>query len=160
MPAIVLLAPSAAEGVESGGLRKGTLDGALAIDLDLRVPRALASRIGTIAPDAPETAYSAQAYDAAAIAILAAEASARLGGVITAEGVRAALPSVTSIGQACDTLARCMRQLRRGVDIDYVGFAGPYELDDAGDPGAARYLMRVYGPNNKPSSSARPISYP
>jgi hypothetical protein len=53
-----------------------------------------------------------------------------------------------------------MRQLRRGVDIDYVGFAGPYELDDAGDPGAARYLVRVYGSNNKPGSAARPVSYP
>lgn len=160
MPAIVLLAPSAAEGVEAGGLRRGTLDGAVTIDLDLRIPRALTSRIRAIAPDTPETAYSAQAYDAAAIAILAAEASARLSGEVTAEGVRAALPAVTSLGQACNSLARCMRQLRRGIDIDYVGFAGPYELDDAGDPGAARYLVRTYGANNKPGSAARPVSYP
>ena len=81
----------------------------------------------------------------AAIAILAAEASGRVLGTITPAGVRAALPAVTSIGQACDTLERCLRLVRRGVDIDYVGYAGPYELDAAGDPGAARYLVRVFG---------------
>ena len=81
-------------------------------------------------------------------------------GAVTPEGVRAALPAVTSIGQACDTLERCLRLVRRGVDIDYVGYAGPYELDAAGDPGAARYLVRVFGANNEPGSSARPVRYP
>lgn len=160
MPAIVLLAPSAAEGVRPRDLPRGTLDGARTIDLDLRVPRALASRIARIAPAATETAYSAQAYDAAAVAILAAEASGRLLGSITSEGIRGALPSVTAIGTPCDSLARCLRLLRRGIDIDYVGFAGPYDLDAAGDPGAARYLMRTYGSGNRPGSAARPVSYP
>jgi len=160
MPAIVLLAPSAASGVVPRDLPKGTLDSAQTIDLDLRVPRSLASQIRAIAPEAPETAYSAQAYDAAAIAILAAEASSALTGEITAAGVRAALPSVTAVGQSCETLGKCLRLLRQGVDIDYVGYVGPYDLDTAGDPGAARYLVRIYGTNNKPGTTARPIAYP
>jgi branched-chain amino acid transport system substrate-binding protein len=160
MPAFVLLAPSAATGVQANALRRGTLDGALAIELDLGVPRGLATRIRDLVPTAKTMEYAAQAYDAAAIAILAAEASGRLVGAMTAETVRAALPAVTSIGTPCDRLAECLRLLRRGVDIDYGGYAGPYALDGAGDPGAARYLVRVYGTNNKPGSSARPARYP
>lgn len=160
MPALVLLTPSAAAGVRASDLRRGTLDGAQTIELDLRVPRGLALRIQAIAPSAVETAYAAQAYDAAAIAILAAEAAAEVTGEVTAAGVQAALPSVTSGGQACDSLAVCLRQLRLGVDIDYVGYSGPYDLDGDGDPGAARYLVRTYGIGNKPGLSARPIAYP
>lgn len=160
MPALVLLTPSAADGVDARALRRGTLDGALALELDLRVPRSLGARVTALAPGAKTTEYSPQAYDAAAIAILAAEASGRLLGSITPMGVRAALPAVTSIGTACDSLERCLRLVRRGIDIDYVGYAGPYELDVAGDPGAARYLVRVFGPDNKPGSSARPVRYP
>jgi branched-chain amino acid transport system substrate-binding protein len=160
MPARVFLAPSAASGVQARELRKGTLDGAQTIELDLRVPRALATRLKAIVPNAPQTAYSAQSYDAVAIAILAAEASGRLIGEITPAGIRAALPSVTSVGQACEGLAKCLRLLRRGVDIDYVGYVGPYDLDAAGDPGAARYLVRTYGPSNRPGSAARPVAYP
>lgn len=160
MPARVFLAQSAAAGVQPRDLRKGTLDGAQTIELDLRVPRSLASRLRQVAPKAPETAYSAQTYDAAAVAILAAEAAGRLVGEITSDGVRAALPSVTSVGQACEGLAKCLRLLRRGVDIDYVGYAGPYDLDVAGDPNAARYLVRTYGPSNRPGSAARPVNYP
>jgi len=160
MPARVFLAPSAAAGVQPRDLRRGTLDGAQTIGLDVRVPRSLASRLKQIVPTAPETAYSAQAYDAAAIAILAAEASGRLIGEVTSDGVRAALPSVTSAGQPCDGLAKCLRLLRRGVDIDYVGYAGPYDLDAAGDPGAARYLVRTYGSSNRPGAAARPVNYP
>ena len=160
MPALVLLTPAAADGVDRRGLRRGTLDGALALELDLRVPRGLAARVKALAPGAKTTDYSPQAYDAAAVAILAAEASGRALGEITPAGVRAALPAVTSVGQACDTLERCLRLVRRGVDIDYIGYAGPYELDVAGDPGAARYLVRVFGVDNKPGSSARPVRYP
>jgi branched-chain amino acid transport system substrate-binding protein len=160
MPGLVLLTPGAVDGVDAKSLRRGTLDGALALALDLSVPRALASRIKALAPEAKQTAYSPQSYDAAAIAILAAEASGRMLGKVTPEGVRAALPAVTSVGTPCDTLARCLRLVRRGVDIDYMGYAGPYALDAAGDPGAARYLVRVYGTNNVPGSSARPVRYP
>ena len=160
MPALLLLTPSAVDGVDAKSLRRGTLDGALALSLDLSVPRALAARIKALEPGVKQTAYSPQSYDAAAIAILAAEASGRMLGKVTPEGVRAALPSVTSVGTPCDTLSRCLRLVRRGVDIDYVGYAGPYALDVAGDPGAARYLVRVYGTNNVPGSSARPVRYP
>ena len=160
MPALVLLTPSASAGVVPRDLRRGTLDGALALELDLTVPTSLARRIASAAPGARQTAYSAQAYDAAAIAILAAESAARLTGQITAQGVRAALPAVTAVGTECESLERCLRLVRRGIDIDYVGYAGPYALDAAGDPGAARYLVRVFGVDNRPGSAARPVRYP
>ena len=160
MPALVLLTPSAATGVQPTELRRGTLDGALSLELDLTVPRGLASRVTTLVPGAKTIEYSSQAYDAAAIAILAAEASGRALGSITAADTRSALPAVTSVGTACDSIDRCLRLVRRGVDIDYVGYAGPYALDADGDPGAARYLVRVFGTNNKPGAAARPVRYP
>lgn len=160
MPALVLLTPDAVDGVDPRELRRGTLNGALALELDLRVPRALASRVKALVPDARQTAYSAQAYDAAAIAILAAQASGRLLGEITPEGVRAALPDVTAVGTECDTLARCLRLLGRGIDIVYIGYAGPYGLSADGDPSSGRYLVRTFGANNKPGSAARPVRYP
>jgi branched-chain amino acid transport system substrate-binding protein len=160
LPATVLLSPGAATSIVSRDLRRGTLDGALTVELDLRVPRELAKRVRAIAPTAPETAYSPQAYDAAAITILAAEQSGRVFGEISPEGIGAALPAVTSVGTACETLATCLRLLRQGADIDYVGYVGPYELDLKGDPRAARYLVRVFTDANKPGSSARPVRYP
>jgi len=160
MPAQILLTSDAVDGVDARQLRRGTLNGALALELDLRVPRALASRVTAMVPGARQTAYSAQAYDAAALAILAAEASGRLLGEITSEGVRAALPDVANVGVECDTLARCLRLIGRGVDIDYVGYAGPYALGSDGDPGMGRYLVRTFGSSNKPGSAARPVTYP
>jgi len=160
MPARIFLAPVTVGSIDPGRLRRGTLDGAQAVELDLRVPRSLQRRLAVAVPDAPQTAYAAQAYDAAAIAILAAEASGVLLGEITAEGIRAALPSVTSVGEPCKTLVLCLRLLRSGTDIDYVGYVGPYDLDAAGDPEAARYLVRTYGAGNRPGSSARPVVYP
>lgn len=160
MPATVLLTPDAADGVVPRQLRRGTLTGAQSIELDLRVPASLAERLRVAAPGARQTAYSAQAYDAAAIAILAAEASGRAGGAVTAAGVRAALPAVTTGGTPCEGIARCLRLLRRGIDIDYVGYVGPYALTADGDPSAARYLVRTYGPANRPGVQARMVRYP
>jgi len=160
MPATVLLSPLAADSVDAGKLRRGTLSGAVTVEVDLRVPRGLASRVKALAPQASNTAYSPQAYDAAAIAVLAAEQSGRLLGEITPEGIRAALPAVTDVGMPCSTLEQCLRWVRRGTDIDYVGYGGPFALDSAGDPGKARYLARTFSANNQPGSSARPVRYP
>lgn len=160
MPATVLLSPLAADSVDAGKLRRGTLSGAVTVEVDLRVPRGLASRVKALAPQASKTAYSPQAYDAAAIAILAAEQSGRLLGEITPEGIRAALPAVTDVGMPCSTLEQCLRWVRRGTDIDYVGYGGPFALDSAGDPGKARYLARTFTVANQPGSSARPVRYP
>jgi branched-chain amino acid transport system substrate-binding protein len=160
MPATVLLSPLAADSVDAGKLRRGTLSGAVTVEVDLRVPRGLASRVKALAPQASKTAYSPQAYDAAAIAILAAEQSGRLLGEITPEGIRAALPAVTDVGMPCSTLEQCLRWVRRGTDIDYVGYGGPFALDSTGDPGKARYLARTFTVANQPGSSARPVRYP
>lgn len=159
MPATVLLTERAADAIDARQLRPGTLDGAQGIALDLAVPRSLARRISAVTPGVRETAYAPQAYDAAAVAILAAEQSGRLLGTVTPQGVRAALSAVTSVGTACDTLARCLRLLRRGEDIAYVGYTGPVDLGSDGDPQAARYLVATYTEANKPSSTSRPLHY-
>ncbi len=160
MPANVLLTSWATKAVNPKKIKKGALRGAITIEYDLAVPRTLKRSIGRLAPEAPTTAYSPQAYDAAAITILAAEQSGRFLGEITPAGIRAALPSVTSGGISCTTLRRCLTLAQQGRDIAYVGYSGPLHLNDEGQPEGARYLMRTYGADNKVRDSTRAVRLP
>lgn len=160
MPANVLLTSWAAEAVNPKQLKKGALQGAATINYDLAVPRSLKKRVLAIAPKANQLAYSPQAYDAAAITILAAEQSGRFLGTVTADGIRSALPSVTSGGTSCTTLSRCLTLARLGRDIAYVGYTGPLDLTDGGEPQGARYLMSTYGKDNTLRGSTRAVRLP
>ena len=160
LPANVLLGTVAASSVDGATLPRGALRGARGIGPDLRVPRAFAERVKAEEPKAKSLDYAALAYDAAAVAILAAEQSARFLGEVTAEGIRGAIPSVTVGGAACDTLASCLRKVRDGVDIDYVGLSGAVDLGDAGEPIVATYAVRTFGANNEPGTRVRYVSVP
>ncbi|MEK9663537.1 MAG: ABC transporter substrate-binding protein [Candidatus Nanopelagicales bacterium] len=160
MPANVLLTTWAAKSVNPKKIKKGALRGAITIEYDLIVPRSLKRSIGRIAPEATTTAYSPQAYDAAAITILAAEQSGQFLGEITPAGIRAALASVTSGGISCTTLRRCLTLAQQGRDIAYVGYTGPLDLNDEGQPEGARYIMRTYGANNVVRDSTRAVRLP
>lgn len=160
MPGTVLLTSWTAKAITPRQLPPRALEGALTVEYDLAVPRSLKKRLAVVAPDAKQLAYSPQAYDSAAIAILAAEQSGRFLGEVTVEGVRSALPSVTSGGVACTTLQRCLDLLGQGKDIAYVGLTGPVDLTDGGEPQAARYLSRTFDKSNKPGKSTRAVRFP
>lgn len=160
LPGTVLLTASAGASIDPAALPRGTLRGARVTGPDLRVPRALADRVRSLAPKARQLAYAAQAYDAAAVAILAAEQSSRFLGELTPAGIRAAIPSVTTGGTPCDSLATCLRQARAGTDIDYVGLSGPVDLGEGGDPTVAAYAVRIMGPGNAPGTRVRYVSVP
>jgi len=160
MPANVLLTSWATEAVDPKTIKKGALTGAVTVSYDLAVPRSLKKRVLAIAPDAPRVDYSPQAFDAAAIAILAAEQSGRFLGAVTPDGIRAALPSVTSGGISCTTLTRCLTLAQAGRDIAYLGYTGPLDLNDVGEPQGARYLMRTFGKDNKVRDATRAVRLP
>ncbi len=160
MPANVLLTSWATEAVDPKKIKKGALTGAVTVSYDLAVPRSLKKRVLAIAPDAPRVDYSPQAFDAAAIAILAAEQSGRFLGAVTPDGIRAALPSVTSGGISCTTLTRCLTLAQAGRDIAYLGYTGPLDLNDVGEPQGARYLMRTFGKDNKVRDATRAVRLP
>lgn len=160
LPANVLLGTVAASSVDGAALPRGTLQGARGIGPDLRVQRSFAERVKAEDAKAKTMDYAALAYDAAAVAILAAEQSAKFLGEVTAEGIRGAIPSVTVGGARCDTLASCLRKVRDGVDIDYVGFSGAVDLGDTGEPIVATYAVRTFGANNAPGTRLRYVSVP
>ena len=63
-------------------------------------------------------------------------------------------------GTKCDALASCLRKVRDGVDIDYVGLSGAVDLGDAGEPIVATYAVRTFGSNNAPGTRVRYVSVP
>ena len=151
LPATVLLTATAGAGVDAKALPRQTLAGARVLGPDLRVPGELRQRLGAL----KKLDYAAQAYDAAAIAILAAEQVASTGAAPTGPLVSAALPNVTTGGTACQ-LADCLRLIGQGRDIDYHGLSGEVDLDADGDPVVATYAVRTLGAANTP---AGPVSY-
>lgn len=84
--------------------------------------------------------YALESYDAAIIGALAVEASGATSGPDLAE----AIVAVTRDGEKCFDFAECKRLISEGVDIDYDGLAGPYELTDDGDPRVASYVVSTY----------------
>ena len=160
LPATVLLTATAGASIDGAALPRGLLRGARELGPDLRVPQPLADRIRARDRSAKEISYAALAYDAAAVAILAAEQSARFLGEVTPDGIKAAIPSVSAVGTPCTTLASCLRKVRTGVDIDYVGQSGAVDLSAAGDPLVATYAVRTLGPNNEPGPRVRYVTVP
>lgn len=158
LPGTVVMTAVAGANIDATALPRGTLRGARVLGPDLRVPRGLADRIRAVAPQAKVISYSALAYDAAAVAILAAEQSARFLGTVTAAGIRAAIPSVTTGGSPCSAVATCLRAVRAGSDIDYVGQSGAVDLGEDGDPVVATYSIRTFGPTNVPGPRMRYVT--
>ena len=158
LPGTILLSATAGASIDGAQLPRATLQGARELGPDLRVPAALAERVRAQDRDAKEISYAALAYDAAAVAILAAEQSASFLGVVTSEGVRAAMPSVTTGGAICTSLAACLRKVRQGVDVDYVGQSGAVDLGESGDPIVATFSVRTFGANNKPGTRVRYVT--
>lgn len=83
--------------------------------------------------------YGGQAYDCAVIIALATEAAQSTDG----QDIVDASSEVTTGGEKCDSFEACKALLDADpeADIDYDGASGAIELDEAGDPGEARYAI-------------------
>lgn len=160
MPANAYVTSMSAGRISADDLPRGTLRGAQVLSPDTRVSPAFGRRLDTLVPGARERAYSPQAYDAAAITILAAAQADRMLGEVTSAGISAFLPAVTTSGVTCDTVASCLRKVADGIDIDYSGVSGTIDLGIDGTPVSGSFAVRTYGADNVPGSRARYVRFP
>ncbi|NUP65948.1 MAG: ABC transporter substrate-binding protein [Nonomuraea sp.] len=126
---------------------KGTIPGAAA-------PEAFQRRLLTVDPKLTNYTYAAEAYDAATLIALAAEAAKDDAGAALA----AELADVSKGGEKCDSFKECADLLKAGKDIDYEGVSGPVDFDDAGDPSVATIGVYQYGADNK-YDAAKALEY-
>lgn len=92
--------------------------------------------------------YGPEAYDAAVITALAAQAAADDSGASIASELR----NVTTGGEKCTDFAGCLALLNEDKDIDYDGVSGPIEFDEWGDPTEATIGVYRYGSDNNYTS--------
>jgi len=95
-------------------------------------------------PHARRLRFVAEAFDAATLVALAAEAA----GSDAGSAIRAALPEASAGGATCRSFGECLAVLGDGQDLDYAGVSGPVDLDEAGDVGSGTYAVHRYGDGN------------
>lgn len=134
------------------GLASGALDGAQGA-----VPGAFPSsefqtEVLKQAPDLKDMSFAAEAYDAAALAILAAGAAQDDAGASIASHL-IAVSGGTASGQGqrtkCTVLAECLGLEAKGTAIDYDGQSGPVAFDANGDVTAANFTVFRFGADNR-----------
>lgn len=160
MPTHVYFTSWAGAGAASRSLPRGTLLGAKELGPDLRVDPAFRKRITSVNSAVTKFDYTPQAYDSAAVIGLAAAQAGHAFGVITPDSIAAAIPSVTTYGQPCTSIAVCLPLIGQGLDVDYVGVSGPLDISEDGDPVMATYVVRTFGGNNEPGTSVRYVRVP
>lgn len=116
---------------------KGTLPGA---EASAEFTKALLD----INPDLDTFSYAPEAYDAANIIALAAQAAGNDSGT----AISANLVAVTGGGTECFNYEQCKSLLDKDEDIDYNGQSGPINLNSVGDPSMAVMGIYEYGNNN------------
>ncbi|MDG4762829.1 ABC transporter substrate-binding protein [Solwaraspora sp. WMMD406] len=90
--------------------------------------------------------YAGEAYDAVVITALAAQ----LAGNTDPADIAAQINGVTTGGEPCDVVARCLELARDGTDIEYRGISlkrGGFT--DAGEPSTASYATLHFGENGQ-----------
>ncbi|WP_336209197.1 ABC transporter substrate-binding protein [Nonomuraea sp. LPB2021202275-12-8] len=123
---------------------KGTLKGVKGTIPGASAPEAFQKRLLGVDPELEEYTYAAEAYDAAMLIALAAEAAKDDAGV----PVAAKLGEVSKGGEKCEDFQGCAELLKAGKDIDYDGVSGPVDFNDAGDPSVATIGVYQYGADN------------
>jgi ABC-type branched-subunit amino acid transport system substrate-binding protein len=101
-----------------------------------------------IDPTLKDFTYGAQAYDAATLIALAAEAAKCADGT----AIAAQLPMVANTdngGEKCTTFADCMALLQAGKSIDFDGVTGPLDFNQYGDPKQGTISVNEYTANDK-----------
>ena len=135
-------------------LAAGTLDGARVAVPGVFPSADFQTKILGQDEDLTDMAFAAEAYDAAALAILAAavaedDAGASIASRLTAVsgGARSGDSTARS---ACAGLPACLELVRAGTPIDYEGQSGPVAFDGKGDVTTARFMVLRFGADNLP----------
>lgn len=94
-----------------------------------------------------EYSYGAETYDAVIITALAAA----IADSDDPSAIAAEINGVTKDGEVCTTFEECIALVEAGTDIDYDGYGGPYDFEDAGEPAAASFRIWVYDGDSDPN---------
>lgn len=90
-------------------------------------------------PDLATTAFTPYFYDCAVLSALAIE---KAGSADPAVFSKEIIP-LTNGAEECNTYADCKKKIADGVDVQYVGAAGPLKFSDAGEPTTGLYDVLV-----------------
>lgn len=137
----------------ASGLASGALDGARGLVPGLYPSAAFQTDMLKQAPSLIDMTFAPEAYDAAALAILAAGAAQDDGGPSIAShliAVSGGTPGVTDPGkrQKCTVLADCLALESKGTPIDYDGQSGPIAFDQDGGVTTANFTVFRYSADN------------
>jgi branched-chain amino acid transport system substrate-binding protein len=120
---------------------------------DLRRPEQadFANRLAEFDNGLEATLFSAESYDAYALAALAAAQIGRAETSTLASGMIEA----SRTGEPCTELDVCLALIANGIDIDYEGWSGPIEFDDGGIARATWFGVQVVDPSTGGVESER-----
>lgn len=124
---------------------KGTLDGVKATYPGARLKDDFKARLLKKNPELSDFTYGPEAYDAAIMTALAAEAAKDDSG----EAIASKLVAISARGKKCSTFADCVVLLKKGADIDYEGVSGPVDLNKSGSPAKASIGVFEYDRSNR-----------
>jgi ABC-type branched-subunit amino acid transport system substrate-binding protein len=106
------------------------------------LPAEFTNRLLEVDPDLADFLFAGETYDAVVVSALAAE----LAGTPNPEVVRDYINTVTTGGQECTAVARCLDLARDGADLAYRGVAlRRAGFTDLGEPATATYATLHFG---------------
>ncbi|WP_231567684.1 ABC transporter substrate-binding protein [Sinomonas humi] len=158
VPGSKILLADAAVAQYGTGLAGGALDGASGLVPGLFPSAAFETEILRQSPGLKDMTFAAEAYDAAALAILAAgeaqddagtSIASHLIGVSGGTASGAATLKGSGPRTKCTALADCLGLESKGKPIDYDGQSGPIAFDANGDITTANFTVMSYGADNR-----------
>ncbi len=120
------------------GVAAGVMANVVSLRPGVQAPTEFRQRLLQVNPSLNDFSYAPEAYDAAILTALAAEAAQSDAGV----QIAAQLQNVSRSGMKCTSFGQCKQMLAQGQDIDYEGVSGPCDLADDGN--LAQAVVGVY----------------
>ncbi|HKU11083.1 MAG TPA: ABC transporter substrate-binding protein [Sinomonas sp.] len=152
VPGAKLLLSDGAVGQYGTGLASGALDGARGLVPGAFPNSGFQTDVLKQDPGLKDMTFAAEAYDAAALAILAAGAAQDDGGASIAShliGVSGGTASGSGQRTKCTILTECLSLEAKGTAVDYDGQSGPIGFDANGDVTAANFTVFRFGADNR-----------
>ncbi|MCI1219786.1 MAG: ABC transporter substrate-binding protein [Bifidobacterium sp.] len=132
----------------SGKLDAGLLKGTTGTIPGAHPSDAFQARLKTVKSDLADFTYSAETYDGAILAALAAQKGGATDGATVQKNMRAVSGSTN--GTECTTYKACLALLKDKKEITYKGQSGIGPINEAGDPSAAAIGVYKFDGSNKP----------
>ncbi|MCI1831981.1 MAG: ABC transporter substrate-binding protein [Bifidobacterium sp.] len=126
----------------------GLLKGATGTIPGAHPTTAFQARLKTVDSSLKDFTYSAETYDGAILAALAAQKGGATDGVTVQKNLAAV--SGAKGGEKCDSYKACVALLKDKKDIQYVGQAGIGPFNKNGDPSSASIGVYKFNESNKP----------